>query len=219
MKDGHVKAWLCKLLMYGAAGSGKTTSMEIIVGNKPPKRRVSTPLATRPTTIYRINLESEEWAKLTTLNDRKSFLARALIRDAPELVDRLLANRSSEESVSTSPASVEPQVKSKDSVVSWSNQPPLQSKPLLDSAEGGAVDSMESVSSDEEIETEANAILESISTDEELVKLMNQVSANMDPLTAFRILEMVDCGGQPQFHEILPIFLRHLDFYVCVSAL
>ena len=84
MKNGHVKAWLCKLLMYGHAGSGKTTSMEIIVGNKPPKHRESTPLATRPTTIYRVNLESEEWAKLTTLNDRKSLLARALIRDATQ---------------------------------------------------------------------------------------------------------------------------------------
>ena len=221
MKDGHVKAWLCKLLMYGAAGSGKTTSMEIIVGNKPPKRRVSTPLATRPTTIYRINLESEEWAKLTTLNDRKSFFVRALIRDAPELVDRLLVNRSSEESVSTSPVSVEAesQVKSKDPVVSGLGEPPLLGKPLLDSAEGGALDSIESVSSDEEIEAEADAILESISTDEELVKLMEQVSTNMDPLTAFRILEMVDCGGQPQFHEILPIFLRHLDFYVFVFRL
>ena len=91
MKNGHVKAWLCKLLMYGHAGSGKTTSMEIIVGNKSPKHRESTPLATRPTTIYRVNLEGEEWAKLTTLNDRKSLLARALICDAPELVDRLLA--------------------------------------------------------------------------------------------------------------------------------
>ena len=219
MKEGHVKAWLCKLLMYGAAGSGKTTSMEIIVGNKPPKRRVSTPLATRPTTIYRINLESEEWAKLTTLNDRKLFLARALIRDAPELVDRLLANRPSEEPVSTSPVPVEAesQVKSKDPVVSGSNEPPIQDKPLLDSAEGGVLDS--SIKSDEDIEAEADTILESISTDEELVKLMEQVSTNMDPLTAFRILEMVDCGGQPQFHEILPIFLRHLDFYVFVFRL
>ena len=78
---------------------------------------------------------------------------------------------------------------------------------------------MESVSSDEEIEVEADAILESLSTDEELVKLMDQVSTNMDPLTAFRILEMVDCGGQPQFHEILAIFLRHLDFYVFVFRL
>ena len=219
MKHGHVKAWLCKLLMYGAAGSGKTTSMEIIVGNKPPKRRVSTPLATRPTTIYRINLESEEWAKLTTLNDRKSFLARALIRDAPELVDHLLANRSNRASENTSatPSKAEPQVKSNDS---GSSEPPYQAKPLQDSAQGDAGRSTEIVaSSHEEVEAEADAILGSLSTDEELVKLMDQVSTNMDPLTAFRILEMVDCGGQPQFHEILPIFLRHLDIYVFVFRL
>ena len=219
MKHGHIKAWLCKLLMYGAAGSGKTTSMEIIVGNKPPKRRVSTPLATRPTTIYRINLESEEWAKLTTLNDRKSFLARALIRDAPELVDHLLANRSNRasENISAIPSKAEPQVKSNDS---GSSEPPYQAKPLQDSAQGDAGRSTEIVaSSHEEVEAEADAILESLSTDEELVKLMDQVSTNTDPLTAFRILEMVDCEGQPQFHEILPIFLRHLDFYVFVFRL
>ena len=30
---------------------------------------------------------------------------------------------------------------------------------------------------------------------------------------------MVDAGGQPQFHEILPIFLRNLSFYVFVFRL
>ena len=222
MKNGHVKAWLCKLLMYGHAGSGKTTSMEIIVGNKPPKHRESTPLATRPTTIYRVNLESEEWAKLTTLNDRKSLLARALIRDVPELVDRLLATRS-DDKLSTNnnpaPSKAETQVNVKDPASSGSSEPPVQDKPLLHSAEVEALDSLELDSSDEDIEAEADAILESISTDEELVKLMDQLSTSVDPLTAFRILEMIDCGGQPQFHEILPVFLRHLDFYVFVFRL
>ena len=222
MKNGHIKAWLCKLLMYGHAGSGKTTSMEIIVGNKPPKHRVSTPLATRPTTIYQVNLESEEWAKLTTLNNRKSLLARALIRDAPELVDHLLAARSNEDPAITNltPFKAEPQVKSKDPVLLGSNQPPIQGTPLLDLAEVGALeDPLEPDASNEDIEAEADSILESISTDEELVKLMDKLSNTVDPLTAFRILEMIDCGGQPQFHEILPVFLRHLDFYVFVFQL
>ena len=222
MKNGHVKAWLCKLLMYGHAGSGKTTSMEIIVGNKPPKHRVSTPLATRPTTIYRLNLESEEWAKLSTLNDCKLLLARALIRDAPELVDRLLAAHSNEDPTVTNPTpfKAEPQIKSKNPVLLGSSKPPVQGKPVLDSAKGGALeDPLEPDASDEDIEAEADAILESISTDEELVKLMDKLSTTVDPLTAFRILEIIDCRGQPQFHEVLPIFLRHLDFYVFVFRL
>ena len=222
MKNGHVKAWLCKLLMYGHAGSGKTTSMEIIVGNEPPKHRESTPLATRPTTIYRVNLESEEWAKLSTLNDRKTLLARVLIRDAPELVDRLLATQSDDElsiSINPAPSKAETQVNVKDPAGSGSSEPTVQGKPLLDSAEGEALDSLELDLSDEDIEAKADAILESISTDEELVKLMDQLSTTVDPLTAVRILEMIDCGGQPQFHEILPVFLRHLDFYVFVFRL
>ena len=222
MKEGKVKAWLCKLLMYGHAGSGKTTTMEIIVGNKPPEHRESTPLATRPTTIYRVNLDSEEWAKLSTLTDRKLLVARALIRDAPQLVDRLLAARSNQDPMLTDPAPLkaEPQVKSKDPGLSVSREPPVQGNPSLDSAEAGFLeDPLESDASDEDIEAEADAILESISTDEELIKLMDQLSTTVDPLTAFRILEMIDCGGQPQFHEILPVFLRHLDFYVFVFRL
>ena len=222
MKEGKVKAWLCKLLMYGHAGSGKTTTMEIIVGNKPPEHRESTPLATRPTTIYRVNLDSEEWAKLSTLTDRKLLVARALIRDAPQLVDRLLAARSNQDPTLTDPAPLksEPQVKSKNPVLSISSEPPVQGNPSLDSAEAGFLeDPLEWDASGEDIEAEADAILESISTDEELVKLMDQLSTTIDPLTAFRILEMIDCGGQPQFHEILPVFLRHLDFYVFVFRL
>ena len=107
----------------------------------------------------------------------------------------------------------------KDPASSGSSEPPIQDKPLLDSAEGEALDSLELDSSDEDIEGEVDAILESISTDEELVKLMDQLSTSVDPLIAFRILEMIDCGGQPQFHEILPVFLRHLDFYVFVFRL
>ena len=34
-----------------------------------------------------------------------------------------------------------------------------------------------------------------------------------------RILQIIDSGDQPQFHEILPIFLRQLYFYVFVFRL
>ena len=39
-----------KVLMYGAVGLGKTSTKDLIVGSEPAKTRVSTPLATRPTT-------------------------------------------------------------------------------------------------------------------------------------------------------------------------
>ena len=45
-----------------------------------------------------------------------------------------------------------------------------------------------------------------VSTDQELVMLMDCISTTVDQPASFRMLEIVDAGGQPQFHEILPIF-------------
>ena len=85
MKHGYIRSWQCKLLLYGAAGSGKSSVKEMILGNAPPVYRTSTPLAMRPMTVYRINLDGNEWTKITTLEEHKLFLARALLLSAPRL--------------------------------------------------------------------------------------------------------------------------------------
>ena len=225
MQSGHVRAWLSKLLMYGAAGSGKTSTKEMIVGNPPPAYRGSTPLAMRPTTVYRVSIEGKEFAKLTTLEERKMFLARALININPDLVVDLLKAQYTEASTSTSePVSTdvaESQVKSKEPSSTTQGMPPSAPPIASASAQPARSDSLESLSSDEDsdIDSKVDSILQSISTDEELVKMMDELSRSVHPLAAFRILQIIDSGGQPQFHEILPIFLRRLYFYVFVFRL
>ena len=91
MKHGHIRSWMWKVLLYGAAGSGKTSIKEMILGNPPPAYRTSTPLAMRPTTVYRINLNGKEWTQITTLEEHRAFFARALLQFAPKLERRLLA--------------------------------------------------------------------------------------------------------------------------------
>ena len=151
MQSGHIRAWLSKLLMYGAAGSGKTTTKEMIVGNPPPEYRESTPLAMRPTTVYRVSIEGKEFAKLTTLEDRKMFLARAMVNIDPDLVVDLLkaqyaeASTSVSELVSTDVA--EPQVKSKEQSSSAQSMPPPTTTTSA-SAQPVRSDSSESLSSD-----------------------------------------------------------------------
>ena len=217
MKHGHIRAWLCKLLLYGAAGSGKTSMKEMILGNPPPVDRTSTPLAMRPTTVYRINLDGKEWTKITTLEERKVFLARALIQSAPDLVSRLLATRRKEASSSSVSTVAVSQVQSKDQASpDQGKPPPLDDQPPSASLQPASLDDGES---DQDIDSEVDDILESISTDRELVKLMGQLSTTVDPLAFFRLVQMIDAGGQPQFHEILPVFLRNLSFYVFVFRL
>ena len=220
MKHGHIRSWLCKLLLYGAAGSGKTSVKEMILGNPPPVYRTSTPLAMRPTTVYRINLDGKEWTKITTLEERRAFLARALLQSAPNLARRLLAARhkqassSSNQPISTVAVS---QVQSKDQESPDQGKPP----PLVDQPPSASLEpaSLDHGKSNEDVDSEVDDILESISTDRELVKLMGQLSTTVDPLAFFRLLQMIDAGGQPQFHEILPVFLRNLSFYVFVFRL
>ena len=77
----------------------------------------------------------------------------------------------------------------------------------------------ESKFEDEVHDREVDKRLESIKTDKELVEIMGQMSNTTDPLGVVRILHIIDSGGQPQFHEVLPIFLRQLSFYVFVFRL
>ena len=186
MQYGHVEAWLSKMLLYGAAGSGKTCTNNMIAGNPPPENRHSTPVAVRPATVYRVSVEGKEWTNLTTQNERKSFLARMLLTFVPDFENRLHATR--QESRTT--------LSSSDLVPQENSQP----------------------SSEFEDKVE-NSALESITTDKELVELMGKMSNTTDPLSSVRILHIIDSGGQPQFHEILPIFIRQLSFYVFVFRL
>ena len=221
MKHGHIQSWMWKLLLYGAAGSGKSSVKEMILGNPPPVNRTSTPLAMRPTTVYRINLDGKEFTTITTLQERRAFLARALLQSAPNLKRRLragqakVASSSSDQPVSTVAVS---QVQSKDQASpDQGKPPPLDDQPPSASPlEPASLDHRES---DEDIDSEVDDVLHSMSTDRELVKLMGQLSTTVDPLACFRLIQMIDAGGQPQFHEILPVFLRNLSFYVFVFRL
>ena len=149
------------------------------------------------------------------------FFARVLINVAPDLVDHLIATQSNEGTTSTNEpisTAAEAQNRSKNQA---SIEPPtfMDNQPPLTTAECDLSHPLESVSSDEASETEVDNILQSIDTDEELVKLMGQISTTADPVAAFRMLQIIDSGGQPQFHEVLPIILRRLAFYIFVFRL
>ena len=218
MKHGRVKAAISKLLMYGAAGSGKTSTKEMVVGNPPPAERTSTLLAERPMSICRINLQGEDFTTISSLQERRAFLARALI----------IAKRESKQSYQSKEVSVSANQTVSSAAVSKvesTNQVPVgHGKHASDGQPPSASESLEvarfdDVIADEAVESQVDDILESISTDEELVKLMDHISTSVSPLTFFRLIQIVDCGGQSQFHEIIPIFLRNLSHYIFVCRL
>ena len=63
------------MLFYGSAGVGKTCTKAIIAGDAPPDTRQSTPLATRPVTLYQVDAPKEIWKKFTS-DSRMNLCAR-----------------------------------------------------------------------------------------------------------------------------------------------
>lgn len=249
MKHGHVKAELGKMLIYGAAGSGKTSFKELFVGNPPPSSRESTSLAVRPTTMYRVHVEGKEWATLTTLKERREFLAKASIKCNPSDKAQPIETSTNTNRESTTTTSGRRWGRALILVLLffllllfgfyacmytgcylwhylcwllltccslWFICQKYKVQPQVD------VD----VEITEQLDlknpnTDKDKLTFSTATDNRLIQAMDQLSSRVDkqPLASFRMLQIIDSGGQPQFHEILPIFLHQLSFYVFVFRL
>ena len=54
---------------------------------------------------------------------------------------------------------------------------------------------------------------------DEIFQNIDKCPENVDPITFLHKLLVVDCGGQPQFHEVLLIFLRKMSMIVFVIKL
>ena len=79
MKLGYVESYIGKMLVYGACGTGKSSFMDLMVGNSPKGTRKSTPLAVRPVAIFQLGMTGKKkWAKLSK-RQRKEILIKALM--------------------------------------------------------------------------------------------------------------------------------------------
>ena len=221
MKYGHIKTWNCKLVIDGAVASGKASVIEHILGNQPLVYRMSTPLPiAKPITTYKVSLNGKECTKVTTLEEHKAFLAKALIHPQ-NLAHSVPANQSKEAFVIRNQP-----VTTVD--VSQVHQPEVSSDqigkpPCLDSQPPTALlkhtdldeSNSETIASNKKVQE----ILQSVTLDEDMVKLMDQFSTSVEPLPVFRTLQIINSGGMPQFHEILSNFLPKLSFYIFVFRL
>ena len=63
---GHIETSIAKVLLFGIAGSGKTSATAIMMGEKPPSICTSTPLMVRPVQVITVLIkELIKWEKKT----------------------------------------------------------------------------------------------------------------------------------------------------------
>ena len=211
MKSGFVESKISKIVIFGAAGSGKSSFMDMVIGKLPPEIRRSTPMACRPVAMYHVNMTHKKWVKLSP-EERMRVLARATVGVKHQLDEVCSVSEDgsnteevqTEVQVNTNPVSSMVHTSEKISTTEFSHQQ-LQDAP-------STTDPTPTTQADHVSQPAGEATLHSI---DNLVGMIDKCSES----ASFHKLQIIDSGGQPQFHEILPKFLRRMTLYVFVFKL
>ena len=196
-------------MLFGCAGSGKTCTMHVILDEDPPDEYTSTPLAVRPVKVYRVDMTPSQWKKLSR-KEQDLVIAKACYSD--EAVD-----------LSQIPVELHE--------AAQVQQPHSDTSSLIAHDKGVEGKSIQPMSTDATHTSSASSqdiavrakgevtpVLPSLETYNDLLSRMEDCLAD-GAVVEIKRVQVSDCGGQPQFHEILPIFLRGTSLYIFVFKL
>ena len=192
MQDGHVNVRNITVLVNGSAGVGKSHSIAVIMNEPPPEVRRSTPCAEKPIRAIsrsRVGVHGNEWRKV----DENEF--REMIADTAEDCATSVATQHNVMPVTKKfkPATPSPSV----------------TKPT--DADTHAI-----APASPQQQTDVHQPGPKSSTKETLTQLMDR---SFGRRRVFEVdwVNLIDSGGQPQFHEVLPMFLRNTS--TCMPVL
>ena len=210
MKLGHILLDLDKILMFGIAGSGKTSTLAVLLGLAPPDIRCSTPLMKRPITVMFMCVnEKMEW-KEKTPEQMREIVAEVISSRVPK-----------QHTVAQSDASpASPDQQSSHTAANQSHQPTAEKTSSSTSeATGKSTPSSEKKTTDQVQSEEGvslDSILKSTEVDEGFVSSINSGRTFLEAIVRLRQLLIVDSGGQPEFLETMPVFLNGASKFVYV---
>ena len=185
MTHGYVEARDIKALIFGAAGTGKTHTIALLMDEEPPTIRHSTPCATRPVRVDKLEEEGGKWVRVThdqlsqTIADTSTMLPQK-----PSTAKKAMSSAPS--SSARTPVGI-----SKLKTVSKLKTPSTENATA-------ATTPCEKVSS-----------VSTSSAEDELLRRIEMSPYGRRAKKAFKHdrITLIDTGGQPQFHEVLPMFM------------
>ena len=184
MRYGHIVTFISKVLLFGIAGSGKTSATAIMIGEDPPPVRRSTPLMVRPVQVITILIEElTKWEKKTPEEVWK--MIAEIIRSRESLSE----SRESQQSGSKSQRTYQPKPPQPKQVQPKEAQSPLPilSKPM----------------------SEFDSVLKSTMKEVDFLPLVQNCDPSSEPILKQRWLYIIDSGGQPEFHNMLSMFVQN----------
>ena len=185
MTHGYVEARDIKALIFGAAGTGKSHTIALLMDEEPPTICRSTPCATRPVRVDKLEKEGGKWVRVT--HDQFS----QTIADTSTMLPQKPSTASKAASSAPSCSAHTP-IRTSD--------PKIASKPKTASKQNATAASTprEKVSS-----------VSTSSAEDELLRRIEMSPYGRRVKKAFKRdrITLIDTGGQPQFHEVLPMFM------------
>ena len=240
LKKGYVDCHIWKVLVTGAAGSGKTSLKHRLFGKDPPSLRCSTALAEaaiRAISREIVGTDQTDWFRVTH-NELMGMLGGALKAgvpmeelpsQTPELADYKKTTKvvSTDDSKESTKANVtvgyspnptfeitESIAHKKSTTVSHTGHS-KQSEKHYGSSSSSALPSTETTAAS----LTATSIPTQVSSSKgELVKLVEK-SQGSKRFLELQWIHFIDSGGQPQFHEVLPAFIRNTTVTIFVMKL
>ena len=219
LEKGYVECHIWKVLVTGAAGSGKTTLKYRLFGEEPPSLRCSTALAeaaVRAISRQIIGTDLTGWFRIKSdelmemlgaalkagvpMKELPSKALEAADYKKPGLFSRLLVWKSKyQKRTGKQPKQVTE--KQHASIHSTVGSSPLPSET--------------SVASSQVSKTPISAVSYA---KQDLVQLVEK-SQGSKRFLELQWIHFIDSGGQPQFHEVLPAFIRNTTATIFVMRL
>ena len=205
---GHIELCIDKVVVYGIAGSGKTSALAAMLGRDPLTIRCSTPLMKRPINVMFVCVdEKTEW-KLQTVKQMQNTVAEVMYSRMPKQQAEVQSS-ASPASPSQQPSHTTPSQSLRPTSEKTSTpEPTRNTTPLSEKADPDKEQS--------DTEVTLDSLLQSSEVDEEFVSLINSSPPSSEPILRLIQTLVLDSGGQPQFHEVMPIFLNGASEFVYV---
>lgn len=192
MSKGYIEASVIKCLIVGAAGVGKTHLKHLLLKSDPPEHSTSTGLATNPVRAISSSLvgvdpqDSDDWF---------------VIENHKALID--VMGNTIKEGVALAP-SLHEVVKHFPKIDTNCNGPSDGHRGIA-SACPSSVDLKQDT-----LNTIKRDTVLAKAMKEELTQCISDSSADNKKLLSVKLIQLIDSGGQLQYHDILPFFIQNV---------
>ena len=198
MTHGYVEARDIKALIFGAAGTGKTHTIALLMDEKPSVIRRSTPCATRPVRVDKLEEEGGKWVRVT-----RDQLSQTIADTSTMLPQKPSTARKATSSALSSSARTPVEA----SELNTASKLKTASKPKTASTENA---SAASTPREKQRVIMTSSAVSTSTAEDELLRRIEMSPFGRRAKKAFRRdrITLIDTGGQPQFLEVLPMFMR-----------